>query len=102
MDDLAFGKAVGGEYKRAIQMYRAVLKAREASRDPKTMETLGVLGHLYILHQNDEEALKCLLAVYKWLQRQPGMDTNHPCVKHTKETLKKIEERIQGEVSVWI
>ena len=103
MDDLALAKTLGGEHKRAIQMYRGVLKSQESlygTNDPATMVTLGVLGYLYILHQNDEQALKCLLAVYKWQQR--NLDPHHPCVQHVKDTLKKIEERIQGEVSVWI
>lgn len=96
MDNLAYAKALHKEYKRSIQIYRGILGMRK----PQGMEVVGILGHLYVLHKKDEEALKCLTAVYKW---QLGhLDPHHPCVKHTKETIKGIEERIQGAVSVWI
>mmetsp|Transcript_32829 Transcript_32829/g.75566 ORF Transcript_32829/g.75566 Transcript_32829/m.75566 type:complete len:96 (+) Transcript_32829:627-914(+) len=95
---------MNGEYKKAIQIYRGILRSQEiryGAQSSQTMETLGILGFLYIQHKHDEEALKCLSSVLKW-QQTSTTDPHHPCVKHVWDTVKKIEERIQGEVSVWI
>lgn len=100
--NLAYAKAMNREYKKAIQIYRGMLRSQQDQygMTQPTIETLGILGFLYIRHQNNDEALKCLTAVYRW--QQEHMDPNHPCARHTKDTIKRLEEKLQREVAVWI
>ena len=103
MGNLAYSKAKNGETQKALQMYKGVLRSQEAAYGPESreaIETCGIMGFLHKQLMDNQDALTALKRVEKW--QTYNLSANDPATKHVKETLRKVQEKIQGEVSVWI
>jgi tetratricopeptide (TPR) repeat protein len=103
LSNLAHAKAKGGEIKKSIQIYRGILKSQDGKygeNSKAAAETMSIMGQMYLSQYNHEEALKCFTSVRDW--QKLNLDPNHPAAVYVSETVKMMEEKIQGEVSVWI
>lgn len=103
LGNLAFAKARKGEKVKALQIYNGIVRSQIAKYGPdsrETVETTGLMSVLHIQLCNYEEALKCLTDVLRWQRK--NLEASHPAIRNTKSTIKKIEQALNGEVSVWI
>jgi tetratricopeptide (TPR) repeat protein len=103
LGNLAFAKTQKGDKAKALQIYQGIYRSQEAklgANSREAVETMGLMSVIHIQQCNYDEALTCLTAVLKWQQKT--LDTSHPAVQNTMETIEKIEQTLKGEVSVWI
>jgi tetratricopeptide (TPR) repeat protein len=103
LSNLAHAKAKEGDAKKSIQIYRGILKSQDSKygeNSKPAAETQSILGQMYLSQYNYEEALKCFTSVREW--QKLNLDPNHPAALYVSATVKMAEEKIQGEVSVWI
>jgi tetratricopeptide (TPR) repeat protein len=100
---LALTRARDGKPDKALQILQGCLRSQTARYGKDSFQTMDCLGFISYLHEHlecPEDALKCLAAVKKWqkLNLPPG----HPSLRKTRETVKRLEEAVGKNLSVWI
>jgi tetratricopeptide (TPR) repeat protein len=100
---LALTRARENLPEKALQILQGCLRSQTARYGKDSFQTMDALGYISYLHEYlkcPEDALKCLSVVKKWqkLNLPPG----HPSLRKSRETLKRLEEAIGKNVSVWI
>ena len=86
------------------QLYRSILRSRNAKFGPsskESMETRMLMGILLSRTRSYDEALKCFTTVFKW--QQAHLRSNDVALLQTKEYISLMESNLdEDEVSVWI
>jgi len=104
LGNLAYCKAKNSEPKKALQIYKRVLRLQEGmygDESREVMETVGVMGLLYHQIKDYKKAQAHLTRVSRW--QMYFMNARNPAVQQIKEYLKKIEGKLEEEESaVWI
>ena len=100
---MALTKTISTEYKKAIQIYKSILRSQEAKfgvDSQQAVETAGMLGYVHIKEVDFEDAFKYLQRVEHW--QKDNLPESHPAIRMTKDTILAIEKCMSGTASVWI
>ena len=101
--NLALATAKSGNVKRAIQILHGCLRSKNARfgvNSAKSIETIGLLGHLYTKRRDYPGAMKCFSTVRKW--QMSKLPSGHPAHQQTKALIAVIEDEIGDDSSVWV
>lgn len=101
MTSLAVAKARFGDMKHALQILHSCTKlknARLGQGSPSSIETIGLMGYLYMKTEKTEDAGRCLSAVKRW--QKANLAPDHPSVLQTNAINTVLQESLIEEV--WV
>mmetsp|Transcript_37179 Transcript_37179/g.55612 ORF Transcript_37179/g.55612 Transcript_37179/m.55612 type:complete len:261 (-) Transcript_37179:2174-2956(-) len=101
--NLACAKVKNGEETKAINLYNSILRSQTAKygcNSQYAVETKGLMCMIYVELDKFEEAQHCLTGVLQW-QRE-NLEEHHPAVQKADDIMKRLEETIDDDDSVWI
>ena len=92
-----------GDLDRAVQLYNGILRRQEGQNGKESREyneTLGLLGLVLAMKQENSEALACLSIVLQWQEEKLG--TTHAATQFTNGLVKRISRKASGSNGPWI
>jgi tetratricopeptide (TPR) repeat protein len=103
LTNLALAKTKDGNMKKGLQILHGCVRSKNSrfGHGSKTaMDTIGIMGYLYVQQKQYPDAMKCLSTVRKW--QKANLPVDNSSYQQTKELVDSIEDALGKEVTLWV